>query len=176
MLAALDSGRYFGILDELDRLLDDPPQTAAAAQPAERVLPQAVGHAYRRTKRRVHRAKRAPAGAARDVALHEARKAAKRARYAADAAEPALGKQARRFAKRMKAVQSVLGDHQDAVTARTVAREIGMRAHLAGENAFSFGLLNERAHRDALEYQRQARSVWKRAARRRARRWLSGPG
>ena len=97
----------------------------------------------------MHRAKRAPAGAARDVALHEARKAAKRARYAADAAEPALGKQARRFAKRMKAVQSVLGDHQDAVTARTVAREIGMQAHLAGENAFSFGLLNERAHRDA---------------------------
>ena len=176
VLAALDSERYFGILDELDRLLDDPPRTAAAAQPAERVLPQAVGHAYRRTKRRVRRAKRAPAGAARDVALHEARKAAKRARYAADAAEPALGRQARQFAKRMKAVQSVLGDHQDAVTARTVAREIGMRAHLAGENAFSFGLLNERAHRDALEYQRQARSVWKRAARRKARRWLSGPG
>ena len=176
VLAALDSERYFGILDELDRLLDDPPRTAAAAQPAERVLPQAVGHAYRRTKRRVRRAKRAPAGAARDVALHEARKAAKRARYAADAAEPALGRQARQFAKRMKAVQSVLGDHQDAVTARAVAREIGMRAHLAGENAFTFGLLNERAHRDALEYQRQARSVWKRAARRKARRWLSGPG
>jgi len=176
VLAALDSERYFAILDELDRLLDDRPRTAAAAQPAERVLPQAVGRAYRRTKRRVRRAKRAPAGAARDVALHEARKAAKRARYAAEAAEPALGKQARRFAKRMKAVQSVLGDHQDAVIARAVAREIGMRAHLAGENAFSFGLLNERAHRDALEYQRQARSVWKRAARRKARRWLSGLG
>ena len=49
---------------------------------------------------------------------HEARKAAKRARYAAEAAEPAFGKKAKRFAKRMKAVQSVLGDHQDAVTAR----------------------------------------------------------
>ena len=176
VLAALDSDRYFEILDELDRLLADPPRTAAAAQPAERVLPRAVGHAYRRTKRRVRRAKRAPAGAARDVALHEARKAAKRARYAAEAAEPALGQPARRFAKGMKAVQSVLGDHQDAVTARTVAREIGMRAHLAGENAFSFGLLNERAHRDALEYQRQARSVWKRAVRPKMRRWLSGGG
>jgi CHAD domain-containing protein len=176
VLAALDSERYFAILDELDRLLDDRPQTAAAAQPAERVLPQAVGHAYRRTKRRVRRARQAPAGATRDVALHEARKAAKRARYAAEAAGPTLGQPARRFAKRMKAVQSVLGDHQDAVIARAVAREIGMRAHLAGENAFSFGLLNESAHRDAVEYQRQARSVWKRAARRKARRWLSGPG
>ena len=74
----------------------------------------------------------------------------------------------------MKAVQSVLGDHQDAVTARAVARDIGLQAHLAGENAFSFGLLNERAHRDAAEYQRQARTVWRRAARRKARRWLAG--
>jgi CHAD domain-containing protein len=176
VLRALDSRRYFRLLDDLDRLVDDPPRAAAATAAADEILPQAVAHAYRRTKRRVGRAMRAPAGAGRDVALHEARKAAKRARYAADAAEPALGRPARRFAKRMKAVQSVLGDHQDAVTARTVAREIGIQAHLAGENAFSFGLLNERAHRDAMEYQRQARLVWRRADRRKARRWLRGPG
>ena len=175
VLKALDSRRYFRLLDDLDRLLDDPPQTAAATAPADEVLPQAVAHAYRRTKRRMVRARRAPAGTARDVALHEARKAAKRARYAADAAEPAVGKPARRFAKRMKAVQSVLGDHQDAVTARSVARDIGMQAYLAGENAFSFGLLHERAHRDAAEYRRQARSVWRRASRRKGRRWLAGP-
>lgn len=170
---ALDSGRYFRLLDDLDRLVDDPP-AEAATEAADEILAQAVSRAFRRTKRRMNRATLAPAGADRDVALHEARKAAKRARYAAEAAEPAVGKQARRFATRMKAVQSVLGDHQDAVTARTVARRIGLEAHLAGENAFSFGLLNERAHRDAQEYQRQARPIWKRAARRRARRWLSG--
>ena len=174
VLKALDSRRYFRLLDDLDRLVEDPPQTSAATAAADEILPQAVAHAYRRTKRRMGRARRAPVGAARDVALHEARKAAKRARYAADAAEPAFGKKARRFASRMKAVQSVLGDHQDAVTARTVARAIGMQAHLAGENAFSFGLLNERAHRDAVEYQRLARSVWRHAARRKARRWLDG--
>jgi CHAD domain-containing protein len=174
VLAALDSRRYFRLLDDLDRLVDDPPRPAAATAAADEILPQAVARAYRRTKRRMGRAVRTPAGAPRDVALHEARKAAKRARYAADAAEPTLGKRARRFAKRMKAVQSALGDHQDAVTARTVAREIGMQAHLAGENAFSFGLLNERAHRDALGYQRHARSVWRRAARRKTRRWLAG--
>ena len=173
VLEALDSQRYFEILDDLDRLLDEPLQTAAARRPAAEILPQAVAHAYRRANRRMRRARRVPAGAARDVALHEARKAAKRARYAAEAVEPAFGKKARRFAKRMKAVQSVLGDHQDAVTARGVAREIGVQAHLAGENAFSFGLLNERAHRDALEYQRQAESTWKRASRHKARRWLS---
>jgi CHAD domain-containing protein len=173
VLEALDSPRYWGILGDLDRLLEDPLRTAAASEPAADVLPRAVAHAYRRTAHRMHRASRAPEGAGRDVALHEARKAAKRARYAAEAVEPVFGKQARRFAQRMKAVQSVLGDHQDAVIARQVAREIGVHAHLAGENAFSFGLLNERAHRDSLEYQRQARSAWKRAARPKARRWLS---
>lgn len=176
VLGALDSARYFGILHDLDRLLEEPLQTEAATQPAAEVLPKAVAHAYRRAKHRMHRAWRAPEGTPRDVALHEARKAAKRARYAAEAVEPVFGKQARRFGKRMKAVQTVLGDQHDAVVARGVAREIGVQAHLAGENAFSFGLLNERAHGDALGYQRQARKVWKRAARHKARRWLSHQG
>jgi CHAD domain-containing protein len=176
VLRALDSRRYFRLLDGLDRLVDDPPQSAAASAAADEILPPQVARAYRRTKHRMRRASRTPAGSAREVALHEARKAAKRARYAADAVEPVFGKRARRFAKRMKAVQSVLGDHQDAVTARTVARELAMQAHLAGENAFSFGLLHERAHRDALEYQRQAAAVWRRASRRKVRRWLSPAG
>jgi CHAD domain-containing protein len=164
VLAALDSPAYLAMLDELDRLLEDPPLTERAARPAGRVLPGAVAQSYRRLRRRMRRALRAPAGPARDAALHEARKAAKRARYAAEAAHPASGKRARRFVKRMKAVQSVLGDHQDAVNARALTRELGVHANLAGENAFSFGLLHERAHRDAREHQRRARRVWKRAA------------
>ena len=180
VLDALDSKRYRELRAELGRLLDSPPLTPGAAEPAGKALPLAVGRAYRRTRRRMRRAGHAPAGQARDAALHETRKAAKRARYAAEAARPALGKKdgkkARRFARQLKDVQSVLGDHQDAVTARAVAREIGMQAHLSGENAFSFGLLHERAHRDALEHQRQAAAVWRRASRRKARRWLSPAG
>jgi CHAD domain-containing protein len=122
----------------------------------------------------MRRANHAPAGQARDVALHETRKAAKRARYAAEAARPALGKKngrkARRFAKRMKDVQSALGMHQDAVIAQAAAREIGVQAHLADENAFSFGLLNERAHYQTLACEDQAHRAWRRA--RRKSRWL----
>ena len=44
----------------------------------------------------------------------------------------------------MKKVQSVLGDHQDTVLARQAARDLGIGAHLAGENAFTYGLLYER--------------------------------
>jgi CHAD domain-containing protein len=165
VLEALDSPRYFAMLDELDLLLDDPPLTDAAAEPAGAVLPRAVARSYRRTRRRMRRARRAPAGADRDSALHETRKAAKRTRYAAEAVRPALGRKASRLARRMKAVQSALGDHQDTVNARAAARELGVQAHLAGENAFSFGLLYGRDASDALAYQAKARQAWKRAAR-----------
>jgi CHAD domain-containing protein len=132
VLQALDSPAYFAMLDDLDRLLGDPPLTSTAARPGGKVLPGAVARSYRRTTRRMRHALRAPAGPARDAALHEARKAAKRARYAAEAARPAAGKKARRFAKRMKGVQSVLGDHQDAVNACAVARELGVHPQLPG--------------------------------------------
>lgn len=172
VLETLDSRRYFEMLDELDRLAGEPPSAPAARAPSRKVLPDAVARTYRRTRRRMRRAKRAPAGPQRDVALHEARKAAKRARYAAEAVAPVFGKRARRFRKRMKSVQSVLGDHQDAVTARRTARDIGVQAHLAGENAFTFGLLHERAHGDALDRQSQARQTWQRAKRRKSLSWL----
>ena len=62
-------------------------------------------------------------------------------RYAAEAAAPALGRPADRLVKQVKRVQELLGDHQDAVVARPVLREIGMVAHLEGENGFTYGLL-----------------------------------
>jgi CHAD domain-containing protein len=172
LLAALDSERYFALLDGLDRLLDDPPLTAQAAMPPAKVLPKAARRAYRQAARRMRRARHAAAGPPRDVALHQARKAARRARYASEAVAPAIGTKARRFAKQMKKVQSVLGEHQDAVIARQVARELGISAHLAGENAFTYGLLHERGICDAERLQSQAWQIWRHASRRRHRRWL----
>ena len=144
VLAALDSARYFALRDGLDELLADPPLTADAARPAGRVLPGAARRTYRRTRRRMRQAGHTPPGHPQELAYHEARKAAKRARYAGEAVSPAFGKEARRFTKQMKKVQTVLGDHQDAVVARGVGRELGISGHLAGENAFTYGLLYER--------------------------------
>jgi len=122
--------------------------------------------------RRVRRARHTQPGPARDVALHEARKSARRARYAAEAARPAAGPQARRFARQMKKVQSVLGDHQDAVIARYAARDLGIGAHLAGENAFTYGLLYEREAHRAERLQAAAGKTWQRASRSRYRKWM----
>ena len=174
-MAALRSQRYFSLLDRLDELLADPPFGPWAPRPAGEVLPAEVRRAYRRTARRVRRAVQAPRGPSRDRAWHQARKAAKQARYAAEAVTPVAGKQARRFAKRMKKVQSVLGDHQDAVMARSVERELGMSAHLGGENAFTYGLLHGRETCDAERLQVKARRAWKRASRSRGRRWMRPP-
>ncbi len=172
LLAALDSPRYFALLDGLDQLLADPPLTPKAAGPAGRVLPAMVHRSYRRVARRMRRAENAPPGHAREIALHDVRKAAKRARYAAEAVSPALGGQPRRSARQMKKVQSVLGDHQDAVVARGVDRELGVSSFLAGENAFTFGLLHERDAAEALWRQEQARRVWARSARPKYRQWM----
>jgi CHAD domain-containing protein len=121
----------------------------------------------------MRRARHTPAGPARDAALHQARKSARRARFAAEAATPAVGQQARRFARRMQKVQSVLGDYHDTVLARQAARDLGIGAHLAGENAFTYGLLYECELRRAQRGLARARRVWRRAARPRYRRWMT---
>ena len=86
-----------------------------------------------------------------DVLLHRARKAAKRARYAAEL----LGKG--RNAKRYKRIQSVLGDHQDTVVATATLRKMALTAGTTqGENGFTFGLLYAREQHLAAECRRAA--------------------
>lgn len=169
---ALDSPRYLALLAALSELLAAPPRTPAALAPARDVLPGAVARAWQRTRRRMHRAEQAPAGPQRDEALHEARKAARRARYASEAVTPVVGKKSRRFTKRIKALQSALGEHHDAVAARAEARDAGVRAHLAGENGFSFGLIHERANGNALASEDRGWNAWRRASKPKSVRWL----
>ncbi|MDG4864652.1 CHAD domain-containing protein, partial [Streptomyces sp. T-3] len=90
--------------------------------------------------------------------------AAKRARYAGEAAAPALGRPAERFAKRMKAVQGVLGDHQDSVVGREALRALALQAHLAGESAFTWGLLYGQEEAAAADRERELPGVWAKAA------------
>ena len=173
LIEALGSPRYAALLAGLGQFVAGPLAGRRAAEPAAGVLPAEAARAYRRAAKRMRRARRAPRGPARDVALHQARKSVKRARYAAEAAGLATGKKARRFARQLKKAQSVLGDHQDAVLARQASRDLGIGAHLAGENAFTYGLLYEREASQAARLQRRARKTWKKASRPRHRTWLT---
>lgn len=173
-LAVLDSERYLRLLDSVEALLADPPLLGGAAGKPAKALPKAILKDYERLAGRVEHALGLPPGDERDLALHDARKAAKRARYAADAAKPALGKPAKRFSKRMKAVQTVLGDHQDSVVARDALRDLAAQAHAAGESAFTWGLLyGEEASRAAVR-ERELPRVWRKSAKRKLRTALSG--
>ncbi|HEY2521315.1 MAG TPA: CYTH and CHAD domain-containing protein [Streptosporangiaceae bacterium] len=172
VLTALDSERYFALLDELDQILAQPPLGPDADQPAKQALAHAVARTYKRTAKRMRRAERAHAGEPTNVALHAARRAAKRSRYAAEAVTPAVGEQAKRYGKQMKKIQSSLGDHQDAVIARNTLREIGVRAHLEGENAFTFGLLHEHNSIAIRDSERRGAHDWKRASKPKYRKWL----
>jgi CHAD domain-containing protein len=172
VIAALDTERYSSLRDELARLIAEPPAQPWAAKSAGEVLPRAVRKAYRKTARRMDRARRAAPGPDTDTALHEARKAAKQARYASEVAQTAVGKDAARFTRRVKDLQSLLGDQHDAVIARQQVRGLGVEAHLAGENAFTYGLLYERESEAAGRWQARARRAWKKASRPRYRRWM----
>ncbi|MFJ8308199.1 MULTISPECIES: CHAD domain-containing protein [unclassified Streptomyces] len=163
-IAVLDSKRYLALLDALDALLAAPPLLPDAGRPVGDVLLKAVLKDYDRLAGRVHTALGLAPGHERDLALHEARKAAKRARYAAEAATPALGRPVEKFAKRMKAVQTVLGDHQDSVVARDALRTLAAQAHAAGESAFTWGLLYGQEEAAAADRERELPEAWARAA------------
>jgi len=141
LVAALDSDRYLALLTAIDDLLSAPALTRAAAKPARRRIGPIILRAHQRVEGHVRAAERLPQGAERDAQLHDARKAAKQLRYAGEAAAAVLGKPARTLVERTKQVQERLGDHQDAITALPVLRELAAQAHQDGANGFTFGLL-----------------------------------
>jgi CHAD domain-containing protein len=138
---ALDGPRYFALLDALDALLSDPPLRRKARKPAVKQLRRAAERDRRRLTKRLAAAESASEGPERERALHGARKAARRARHTAETALPYGGKRARRLRKRTKAVQQLLGDHQDAVVARRAVLSLAAEAHRSGTDTFGYGLL-----------------------------------
>ncbi|MFC9222712.1 CHAD domain-containing protein [Streptomyces hygroscopicus] len=165
VLGVLDGDRYLALLNALDALVAGPPLRPAAARPWAEVIPRAVLRDYDRLSGRVEAALAAPAGPDRDALLHEARKDAKRARYAAEVARPAAGEPAKAFAGLMARVQDLLGDHQDSVVARKALRELAVQAHGAGESAFTFGLLLGREEARAADRERELPGLWAEVSR-----------
>src|SRR5690625_3464476 len=82
IVADLDGERYLRLLDSLDTLIDDPPWSGKADQRAEKVLPKRVQKQYTTLRDSVRAIEQASTSQERDHLLHEARKDAKRARYA----------------------------------------------------------------------------------------------
>ncbi|MEU6219903.1 CYTH and CHAD domain-containing protein [Streptomyces sp. NPDC047022] len=163
LIAVLDSRRYLDLLDALDALVDGPPLLKAATKDPSKAVAKAVRKDFRKVAGLVGQALDLPPGPDRDLAMHEARKKAKRTRYAAEAATPALGKPAESLVKSMKSLQSLLGDHQDSVMARGTLRELSAQAYAAGENTFTYGVLYGREEQRAASAEEALPEVWRTA-------------
>ena len=147
LVRGLESDRYLALLDRLETA--DPPILEAATTLEE---------IWRREFRRLRRAMKALGPEPADDALHDVRIHAKRARYAAELARPALGKRAVPFLEAAKELQDVLGIHQDAVVAEQVLREQVVALPAAG---VAVGRLIERERQRRVEMRRTYRAAWK---------------
>jgi CHAD domain-containing protein len=128
-LIAMRSPRYFRLLDALDAMVDEIPANQSDAEAVT------IDAAYKRVRKAAKAAAGQQAPHDHDEALHRIRKRAKRLRYTAAATG------ADKVSERAKAIQSLLGDHQDSVVSREHLSHQAEAAHTAGEDTFTYGLL-----------------------------------
>jgi CHAD domain-containing protein len=144
LLKALDSTRYFALLDALERPISTVAETPTLAEI----------HAAEHEKLR--KAVGALGPESPDEELHAARIKVKRARYAAEL----VG--ARKYVAAAKGLQDVLGEHQDAVVAQERLRALAARLPAA---AVAAGRLVEREQVRAERGRDEWRAAWKRLAK-----------
>jgi CHAD domain-containing protein len=177
----LSSERYVNLVDRLHAGAERLPLAAAAEREAQRsaadVLPSLVGARWRALRRQVRRAGPRPSA----TQLHQIRIKSKQLRYAAEAATPVIGKPAQRTASAAEDVQSVLGEHHDAVAAEAWLRdewvdEAGDATSTTISSAVSFevGRLVAEAHQRQEESAEQWTEAWAKLSKLKGHRWLSG--
>lgn len=160
-LEALGSQRYFDLVSKLEAFLSEPPLTDRAVAPAAAATAALVDADLKKLRSAVAAAEAASADA-RDAALHEVRKKAKRLRYSAEAAIVLHGKRAARLSKRAEAIQDILGALQDSVVTRQFLRELGAHGNRSGANGFTFGRLHAKEEQRAKDAEAAFAKAWNR--------------
>jgi CHAD domain-containing protein len=160
VLAALDSKRYVDLLDSLDNFVADPPLSPAAESAAGSFLRRRIRIEWRRLEDRVLPVADLEAGTAPDQGLHEARKAAKRLRYALEVAELLWRKKAKRLRKQVHTLTDILGERQDTVVTRAVLLELAAQSEAAGDPTFAHVRLHRIEESRAAELEAQFKSEW----------------
>jgi CHAD domain-containing protein len=139
LLVHLADARAIELYDHLVAAAAEPRTRGRADKKATKVLPPLVAKSWRDLRRGVRALPVEPS----DAELHEIRILAKRARYAAEAVAPALGKDARRFAKSAARIQTILGERNDGAVAAAWLERAAADG-LGPEAAFVAGRLAER--------------------------------
>lgn len=164
VLAALDSPRYAKLLGRLEDAVRHPRVVAANLS-----IPDVAAGAFKKLRKAVQALPEDPS----DGDLHAVRIRVKRARYAAELAQPMTGRPADRFIRRAKKLQDVLGEHQDAVVAEERVRDLLGRDRRPPAKMLADTLVSrqrerrETARTDFLDgwpkLQRRGRKAWKKA-------------
>ncbi|WP_327291123.1 CYTH and CHAD domain-containing protein [Streptomyces sp. NBC_01198] len=163
LLRALGSARYFALLDALEALIAAPPYRRGARKPGAEAARATVGRDMARLRRRIEEALALEPGEEKDVALHEARKSAKRARYSGEAVRPVLGAPAKAHTSRMKKLQQLLGEHQDSVLSREALTGAAAGARAAGEDPAPYDALIRAEQQRAADVEAALPEAWERA-------------
>ncbi|MDQ4053762.1 MAG: CHAD domain-containing protein [Actinomycetota bacterium] len=152
----LRSQRYLAVIDQLHHLVSDPPWTDAAGKQAHKALPKLLAKDLRRLRRRVRQVDEADSPGERTRRLHDVRKAAKRLRYACEAAGSATN--AADLEGAAKQVQTVLGDHHDTVLTRD--RLLELAATETCVSTFTLDRLHAREETEAARLERAFADAW----------------
>jgi CHAD domain-containing protein len=159
----LDSQRYIDLLENLVAAAHSPATLPDADLPAAAGLPALATTPWRRLRTATKQLPDTPT----DPELHRIRILAKRSRYAAEAVAP-VAPAADAFARAAARLQTVLGEHQDSVTAQAwlrAAKVSGRRAFVAGELIALEGIA---AHDARAKWSK----AWKSLDRRKLRDWM----
>ena len=168
LLEALRSDRYDGALRGLVAFAATPPMRTGAEQttiPASDLARRFVRRRWKQLAEAVGAADDRPT----DAQLHGIRISAKKCRYAAEALEPVVGRPARRFARRIEAVQTVLGDYHDTVVAEAWLRNAAVDLL---DQRVAIGGLIAAERRDGSTLRAAWPEVWRRASKKKLRSWL----
>ncbi|MGF6880937.1 CHAD domain-containing protein [Nocardia sp. GAS34] len=142
LLRELDGPRYAQLVETLRKLRRRPPLRRRRAEAeATRAFGSVLRNDFRELSGLVGdeialRANPAVTAAQRIEHLHDIRKSAKRLRYSAEAAARVLGDPATELAERAKNLQTVLGDHRDAIEAMETIRTTAARTRTTDTSPF----------------------------------------
>jgi CHAD domain-containing protein len=139
----LESERYRRLLAELGSFRDHPPVTDKAALPALTQGAKLVNKQAKALKRARRAAARTPRGPARDSALHEVRKDAKRLLHAAESVAGIYPKQAKILSRGAHRLQRILGSHQDSVITRAFLDSLAASQTLPEAALLAYGRIRE---------------------------------
>lgn len=158
----LEEQRYQLLLEALEALVTSPPLAAVASAPAGKTAGAMIRREARKLRMAVEDAQTTTGRSRRDSALHEARKKAKRLRYAAEAAAAAGGERVARLAAAAQNVQTILGQHQDSVITQDVLHRLGAEAMMRGEAGTGYDRLRRLEEARAADLEAEFFLVWAR--------------